>query len=321
MDRLAAYNKLNRSFKKKYIFSFGAEGGFYSEFNNMVFGIIYCLKYEYRFILYSNNSKFKVKHGWEDFFEPFCDTIGSSAFHKKFNTRETAPKVKLKYYPWWYLFKQFNRETYLTHQLFHAFFNKDFAKEQFDIPALGLKGNLWDVSREIVKMIYRFNGATQTEIQTAIAQLNLPPRYVSLHIRRGDKDTEFKFMPTDAYLTKLKELSDLRDVFVFTDDYTEIEDLRKNYPNLNFYALVNPDERGYIHADFIKLNVQKRKTAIIKMLASLEIMRGSELAIGTYTTNPGMFLGMTMPENKFVSVQKSSWYQFEKDDVKNYAVK
>lgn len=320
MDKLAAYKTLNSSFGKKYIFNFGSEAGFYSELNNMVFGIIYCLKYKYQFILYSNNSKFKINKGWGDFFEPFCDTVNSS-FHKRFNKRVIAPKIKLKRYPIWYAFKLFNKDTYLTYELFNLFFDKDFEKEQFDFPELGLKGNLRDVSREIVNLIYRFNDATKTEIQTAISRLNLPAKYAAVNVRRGDKDTEFSFMPTDIYIKKLRELSDLNDVFVFTDDYAVIEYLQKEHPHTHFYTLVNPEERGYIHADFIKLNSLKRRAALIKMFASIEIMRASQLAIGTYTTNPGIFLGMTMPEDKFVSVQKKSWYQFEEDDVKSYTIK
>lgn len=320
MVRLEAYNKLNNSFEKKYIFNFGSENGFYSEFNNMVFGMIYCLKYKYQFILYSNDSKFKLHKGWEDFFKPFCKTVNSS-FHKKFNKRMVAPRIKIKHYPKWYTYKLFNKNTYLTYDLFNSFYNAEFEKESFDIPELGLKGNLRNVSREIVKMIYKFNDSTKTEIQKMVLDLNLPDYYCSINIRRGDKDTEFKFLSTNTYIEKLKEFSDLKDIFILTDDYTVIENLQKEYPGINFYTLVNKEERGYIHNDFLKLNAAKKKENLIKLFASIEIMAVSKFTIGTYTTNPGLFLGMRMPEDKFISIQKSSWYQFEKDDVKKYIVK
>lgn len=320
MNKLEAYNKLNNTFKKKYVFNFGSEGGFYSEFNNMVFGMIYCLKYEYKFILYSGNSKFKIAKGWEDFFEPFCDMVNSS-FHKRFNKRMEAPKIKLKRYPIWFLYKLFNRDTHLTYDLFNLFYNKDFEKELFDFPELGLKGNLRDVSREIVKMIYNFNTDIKNEIQKKIAQLSLPAKYISVNIRRGDKDTEFNFVPISEYIDKAIGFSSLKDFFILTDDYTVIEELKKEYSNLNFYTLVNKDESGYTHSEFIKTSPFKKKDDMIKLFSSIEVMEASELAIGTYTTNPGLFLGMRMDEDKFVSVQKSSWYQFEKDDVKNYIVK
>jgi hypothetical protein len=320
MDSLAAYRKINSSFQKKYIFNFGSEGGFYSEFNNMIFGMIYCLKYEYQFILYSGSSKFKIDKGWEDFFLPFCDSVDSS-FHEKFNKRIHAPKVKLKHYPKWYLFKLLNKGTYLTYDLFSLFFNPVFEKEQFDFPELGLKGNLRDVSREFVKMIYRFNNGTTAKIAQLVAPLNLPAKYISINIRRGDKDTEFGFMPISDYIDIAARHSNLKDIFILTDDYTVIADLQSAYPDIHFYTLVNTNERGYVHDDFIKQGKAKKAEDMIKLFASLEVMRQSELAIGAYTTNPGIFLGMTMPEDKFISVQRSSWYQFDRDDVKNYMVK
>ena len=307
MNKLATYNQLNRSFQKKYIFNFGSEGGFYSEFNNMVFGMIYCLKNKYQFVLYSNNSQFKINRGWEDFFEPFVDTVNSSSFHKRFNKRLKAKKIKLRHYPQWYFFKFFNKDTYLTHELFHSFFNNDFYKEQFDFPELGIKGNLRDASYEFVKMIYKFNDSTQKEIQKNIAGLNLPERYAAIHIRKGDKDTEYDILPTTTYIEKLNELSDLKDVFIFTDDYTVIEYLQSAYPNIRFYTLTKPEERGYVHHNFLNLKRAQKKIDMTKVFTSLELLRGAEITIGAYTTNPGMFLSMAMPEDKFVSVQGFMW--------------
>ena len=61
MIELEQYNRINSSFKKKLIFHLGAEGGFYSEFNNMISAILYCLKYKYKFILYSKDANFATK--------------------------------------------------------------------------------------------------------------------------------------------------------------------------------------------------------------------------------------------------------------------
>ncbi|MBC7399964.1 MAG: hypothetical protein H7289_08460 [Mucilaginibacter sp.] len=320
MDKLAVYHKLNNSFNKTYIFTFGSEGGFYSEFNNMIFGMIYCLKYQYQFVLYTGNSKFNINKGWTDFFEPFCEEITSSWFHKKFNKREIPPKIKLKNLLAWSAYRLFNGNTALTYELFPKFYNGDFENEQFDFQELGLKGNLRDVSREFVKMVYRFNSETKTNIQQIVSSQSLPTGYMSLNIRRGDKDTEFDFVPISAYVDKASELPDLKDIFILTDDYAVIENMQKDYPYLNFYTLVKREERGYVHADFMNDSLQKRQTDLVKLFASIELMASSALAVGTYTTNPSLFLGMYMPEDKFISVQKKSWYQFEKDDVKTFIV-
>ncbi len=54
----------------------------------------------------------------------------------------------------------------------------------------------------------------------------------------------------------------------------------------------------------------------IKLFSSIEIIRKSELFIGTYTTNVGLFLGMIMPYHKVISVQKKEWFRFSADDIK-----
>ena len=306
MNKLKAYNDLNKSFRKKYVFTFGPEGGFYSEFNNMVSAIIYCLKHQYQFILYTGNSQFTISKGWEDFFEPFVTTTNSS-FHKRFNKRITGIKVRLKYYPQWYLFKILNRQTYLTYELFHKFTALEFYQDQFDFPELGIKGNFKEASREITKMIYRFNTSTETEIQKSISNLKLPAKYAAMHIRKGDKDTEFELVPNEIYMNELQNLSDLNHIYIFTDDYTVIEFLQKEYPHIHFYTLVNPNERGYVHSDFKKMDRSKKMTDLIKLFASIRIMSAAQITIGTYTTNPGIFLSMVMPEGKFVSVQGTFW--------------
>lgn len=272
----------------------------------MVFAILYCLQHKYRFILYSGNSQFKIEKGWEDFFEPFVEEVDSS-FQKRFNKRLIAKKLKPQHYPQWYAYKLFNKNTYLTYELFYSFHNDDFYKSHFDIPELGLKGNLREVWGDIVKMIYRYNAATIAEIQANIAQLNLPEKYVSIHIRRGDKDTEHEFVSTDDYITKLRDLTPLKEVFIYTDDYTVIEYLQKQYPDIHFFTLVNPDERGYRHAEFMKASREKKRTDLIKLFTAMQVMMEGEFTIGTYSANPGLFIGMTLPPDKFVSMQNANW--------------
>jgi hypothetical protein len=315
MDLLADYNRLNNSFQKKYIFNFGSEGGFYSEFNNMIFGMIYCLKYNYKFILYTGGSQFKINKGWEDFFKPFCEEITSSWFHNKFNRRIDAPKIKLKYYPIWFGYKLFNKNTLLTYELFHSFHNKEFEKERFDFPELGLKGNLKEVSQEIVKMLYCFNDDAQAGLEKLIQPVNLPAKYIALHIRRGDKATEVNLAPISDYVRRANKLSDLKEIFISSDDYTVIEELQQEYPELNLHTLVKKEDRGHVQNNFARENKAKRKQDLIALFASIEIMASSTLTIGAFTTNLGLFLGMYMPEEKFISIQKASWYQFERDKV------
>ena len=53
------YQALNRTFRKELIFHLGSDAGFYSEFNNMILAIIYCLQYHIKFSMYSLDANFK----------------------------------------------------------------------------------------------------------------------------------------------------------------------------------------------------------------------------------------------------------------------
>ena len=49
----------------------------------------------------------------------------------------------------------------------------------------------------------------------------------------------------------------------------------------------------------------------IKMIASLDILRNAKICIGSYTTNPGMFLGIRMyndSQKQFLDVDGKDWF-------------
>ena len=316
-NKLKEYNIINRSFKKKLVFNLGDDAGFYSEFNNMVFAIVYCLKYEYQFILYSANANFRTKNGWTDFFEPFCNST-TFFLHKYFNKRQEKQKIsgkKVLVYPLWCIYRLFSPNVYLTYELWNNFYNPAFEKEMFDIPTLNIKGSLRDASREIVNMIYNFNPPVRRKISTLVDGLKLPAKYCSMHIRRGDKNIEFNFVNIENYLDKLNQLGVEKNIFIFTDDYRVITEIKEKCADISIYTFTGKNEFGYIHSNFRQLSPKDKEEQMIKLFATIEVMTRSFFCIGAFTTNPGLFLGMRMPEQKFHSIQRKSWYQFDVEDI------
>ena len=127
---------MNRTFRKELIFHLGSDAGFYSEFNNMILAIIYCLQYHIKFSMYSLDANFKYKEGWRDFFMPFCDEI-SDSFHHKYNMRYEDPffgahgfeRLKILYW------RMRHKHTYLTSDLFFNFRNVEFERMSFSTRA------------------------------------------------------------------------------------------------------------------------------------------------------------------------------------------
>ena len=99
----------------------------------------------------------------------------------------------------------------------------------------------------------------------------------------------------------------MRKAFVSTDDYGVIEELKKNYPQWYFYSLTEPSERGYFYSEFQSQDKESKKKDLIKLFASMEILRASELFIGTFSSNMGMFLGMCMEKERVYGVDFDEW--------------
>lgn len=317
MNRIIEYQNLNNSYKKQLVFHLGAEAGFYSEFNNMVSALLYCLKYEYKFILYSADANFAYKNGWRDYFAPFCPET-SFYIHKFLNTRIDKPQLTKKQRIIRKFYRFINPNTYFTYELWDKFYSKEFDNEFFDIPALGIKGDLREASAKIVEMIYNFNDSTQQEISRLLRTVELPRKYVSMQIRRGDKNMEFDFLPIDEYFTAAYSLTDCRNLFILADEYATIEYIQKKFSEWKIYYLTEENENGYIHSDFVKLSNREKRSKIVKLLANMEIIRKSDLFIGTFTANTGLFAGISMHPDKVVSLQKKSWFPWSLDDVTNH---
>ena len=99
-----------------------------------------------------------------------------------------------------------------------------------------------------------------------------------------------------------------RNAFILTDDYKIMEYLKTNYKNWSFYTLTFLDERGYVNDDFKSKSIERREKEMVKVFASVEIIRRSEYFIGTYSSNIGMFLGMVMSHEKIVALDSKEWY-------------
>lgn len=299
---LNKYNALNNSFKRKVIFFVGCDAGFFSEFNNMVLAMLYCLKEKIKFSIYSDKATFAYKEGWNDFFLPFCEETRLK-FHKKYNTRFPNNNKLLKKF----LLKKLYRFDYFTCDIWNDFREGNFRNEILDIPELEVNGSIRESSRKIIDMIWRYQPNVKKEISDIISKLNLPSEYVGFHIRGGDKFQECEIQAVDAYIDKASKLTDIKNAFVLTDDYRVILSLRKNYPDWKFYTICQEDERGYFHDEFIQRDKEYKRSKIINLLASMDILKNSQVFIGTFSSNIGMFLGMCMDKDKCFGIDFDEW--------------
>lgn len=309
MENLATkYLKLNKSFKKKFVFHLGADAGFFSEYNNMILAMLYCLENRIQFKLYSDDANFKIDKGWLDFFEPFCDEVRDS-FHSKYNcrypfnteSRSFIDKIKIN------LYKKFNGIDYLTYELWNEFHNRKMEDRKYCIPELGINGDLKSACEKLISITWKYNEEITKSISSKIEELNITANYIGFHIRQGDKGIESEIVKAAQYIEQAEKYSDLRNAFVLTDDYTVIEDLRTDYPEWNVYTLCAKSEKGYVHSQFQKESQIERKAKLENLFASVGLLIKSDFFIGTYSSNIGMFVGMLLDDEKCKCMDLEHW--------------
>ena len=75
------YRRINKSFKRVLIFKIGLNSGFFSEYNNMILAMLYCLENRIQFKLSSNGANFNTQFGWNGYFDSFCDSVVDNRLH------------------------------------------------------------------------------------------------------------------------------------------------------------------------------------------------------------------------------------------------
>lgn len=297
-----AYRNLNNSFKKKCVFAVGHSAGFFSEINNMLFVILYCLDNKIKFVPYFKEANFSNTEGWGEFFKPFCEEFGCE-ISPSINHREKKAihkNILFKLYAG--IFKRKHGISYLTYEIFPKICESDFTGKNFNIDYLGLKGDLNQVSIQLAKMIWRFNQSTEDSVEQIVNSLNLPEKYVAIHTRGGDKIIEVKkacnLVSVHSFMKNVKAGSELRDIFVFADDYRHVEQLRSEYSDYNFYTLCQETERGYFNTEFQALDWADKKKNLLKLFANVEICSKSNLFFATGQANPDFFIDMLIKKHQ-----------------------
>jgi hypothetical protein len=124
----------------------------------------------------------------------------------------------------------------------------------------------------------------------------------------GDKITETNLLDVSEYIRKIPRDYPVKNAFVLTDNYLVIEEFQNRLKDWTVYTLCGKEERGYFHEEFQK----KREPEFIRkshetLFASMDILSKSDLFVGTFSSNPGMFLGMRMEKYKVCGVDRKQW--------------
>lgn len=81
-------------------------------------------------------------------------------------------------------------------------------------------------------------------------------------------------------------------VLVLTDDYRLMQELQAGWPRVRFVTLCQPVEQGYFHGAFCMRSAKERREALVRLLASVDLLLGCRKFVGSITTGPSVFVMM-----------------------------
>lgn len=290
LDLKQKYALFNSHCKESIIYHVGTGAGLYSELGSMLECMVYCYIHKIKFVLYADDANFS-NNGWTDFFEEFCEMSHNKLNHS-FNYRFKShfrwkgiliPNLFFRRFLFPQILKWKEHVTYLTQDKFTEIVSKKLKETKFTWHDFGIvNGTIPTDYAKLRGLALRYNEETRLEIENRIKELQLPEHYVSIQIRGGDKALEFQnVMDAEFCLRKVDESKyPVENIFVFTDDYRNVEFIRKNRPQWNVYTLTRPEERGYYNSNFNEQSWEYRKDNLLKVFAIVEICINSDLHFG-----------------------------------------
>jgi len=134
-----------------------------------------------------------------------------------------------------------------------------------------------------IKEIYILNNSILTKANNYIINTIKSP-YISIYIRRGDKiGTEAQFIDIKD-ITKSIKINNSTNLFIQTDDYNVIKELKLLYPsNTIHYTVPETSSGSYQNPHYINNNNNNANNIIISNLNKVDLKNHTEeLLIGAY---------------------------------------
>ncbi len=271
------YLEVNASFGSPFVYSL-TRRGFYSEINNLLNAVIFGLAHKRQLIV--DQSQFDDLD-WQCLFATELPFVSAAL-------TERVPA------------------EWIISGIHSPNFRKirQWAKWRHNIriplwfPQMRIWGSMFDVKREIAQALTR-------PLVAATVPAGLTEPFAAIHIRRGDK--------TDGYMDGKQQLiiqgddvdprtyidmlmlksPEIKSIFVMTDNYSMIEDLKQAGPDYSISTLCHPEEMGYYQPAFSSLEPVQKADRIQRLIAETQIAAASSIFLGGYKSNVARFVRLS----------------------------
>lgn len=267
-----------------YPFGCSLKKGFGADFIGLLKTLMICLNngIDFRLCKVSEPRGFVARDGWVDYFEPIFKEV-SGPFLQQFNIpqfpfNKRFPIVR----PIVSLLLRLTTSPKVDYFEFDKIGNCD----QLNPNVFGGFENYLVARSEVMKIIWQMNPETRAAVENIKHEAPKYSDYASLTIRRGDKNTESRFISMDQYISAIDQfVPEKTPIFLASDDSRTIEELTRRMPQRDYFFISDPSSRGYVHKDFLRLEPSERRAKMLRYFAEVELLWGAQRHIGSRTLN------------------------------------
>ncbi|GEM_PF-2503997 len=273
--------------------------GFFAEINLMLAVLAYCFSNNIRFFLCDRNWNHSVKDGWHDYFRSLQVT--------SLSIDNADPKIRLK----WQVARCFApmsrisngiingsfagvevKSLSLTHEILESRFSQVSTED-------GLI-RFVDLQSAFAQLLFRFSPKIMERVMTRVKSLDLMDRrYLSVHIRRGDKILENPRIESAKFIDCIEALGIEYDaIFVASDDFRAVEEIRRARPDWDVKTLVLPSKTGHDQPTFNKLSKQEKLEETLLLLTEVYLHCQADYFLGSISSNVSRFIALNRADGK-----------------------
>ncbi len=272
------YLELNRSHGKPFMFHLSRRG-FFSELNMLMNAVIFGLVE--RRTLVVREARFNDLR-WGDYFATQLPQLNGFTW----SDIDAASHVREKS-DFFYTLLGWIRER---------------GHDHFDIPGLDLSGGLIEVRRRLYPMFCSIQPKILSKAQMYMTSNDLVEGdFCAAHIRRGDKIakrpkngrmwSEGDDTPPEKYVELMRaHAPGTKHVFVLTDDYWAVEQLKDPSYGLRVSSLCPPEIGGHDQPTFNAQPVEWRRAVVERLLVETQIAAQSGFFTGGFKSNVARYV-------------------------------
>ena len=114
--------------------------------------------------------------------------------------------------------------------------------------------------------------------------------YTSIFVRRGDKIDEIELISLDKILAQTTIKDDGRTIFVQTDDYSIVNEMKSKFPSCKIKTLTKEIAKGAKNNEMLSWTPEERKEHTDELLQSCVITARANIGWTYHMSNVGTFI-------------------------------